>query len=56
MKPVEQLKKGDKVNGHEKGFMIVVDIEKDWRIRVLYNTQFGYEWIVYFPHEQVETI
>ena len=51
-----KLKPGDKVNGHELGWMTVKFIENRFPVHVLYDTPYGDEWKTYLPDDWVETL
>lgn len=54
----EKLKIGDRVDGHEKGIMRVINKGKTsyGYTTIQYKTAFGIIEITYWPHERVEII
>lgn len=58
MKFAHELKPGDRVNGHENGWMTVLFIEKNRsRVRVLFEENFCEAiWKLYLPYDKVETL
>jgi len=59
MKRAKELKPGDKVNGHEYGWLTVISIKKHGYdgTKVRYDTKDGVKEIVYYPHfDMVEVL
>lgn len=56
MKLARNLKPGDKVNGHERGWMIVKSRKGKFLIWVTYQTEAGEYETYYWPDEKIETV
>lgn len=56
--PVRNLKKGDKVNGHEYGWLIVHDVKSEYdRTTVTFVSAFGIKESVFYEHfENIEKV
>lgn len=56
--PVRNLKKGDKVNGHEYGWLIVHDVKSEYdRTTVIFVSAFGIKESIFYKHfESIEKV